>query len=38
MYVNVRSVVVGRVEVCMMRVGNSEEYEDGVGAGVNTTL
>ncbi len=34
---NVRSVDVGSVWVCMMCVGDSEERERGVGVGVNTT-
>ena len=35
---NVRSVGVGRVVVCMMCTYDSEEREDGVGAGVNGTI
>ena len=38
MYVNVRKVGVGRVGVCMLCVCDSEECEDGVGPGVNTTM
>ena len=38
MNVNVRSVGVGRVGVCMLYVGNSEQCECGVGAGVNGTI
>ncbi len=38
MYVIVRSVDVGRVGVCMLCAGDSEEREHGVGAGVNTTV
>ena len=38
MHVNVRSVGVGRVGVCMLCVGNSEQRECGVGAGVNATM
>ena len=38
MHVNVRSVGVGRVGVCMLCVGNSEQRERGVGAGVNATM
>ena len=34
---NVRSVGVGRVGMCMLCVGDIEERECGVGAGVNTT-
>jgi hypothetical protein len=34
----VRSVVVGRVGVCMMCAYDSEEREDGVGVGVNVTM
>ncbi len=37
MYVNVRSVGVGRVGVCMMCVCDSEERDHGVGAGANAT-
>jgi hypothetical protein len=36
-YVNVRSVGVGRVGVCMMCVCDSEERDHGVGAGANAT-
>jgi hypothetical protein len=36
--VNVRSVGVGRVGVCMICIGDIEEREGGVGAGVNTTM
>jgi hypothetical protein len=35
--VNVRSVDVGRVGVCMLCVGNNEQCEGGVGVGVNDT-
>ena len=35
---NVRSVGVGRVRVCMLCVGNSEQRERGVGVGVNATM
>ncbi len=35
---NVRSVGVVRVGVCMLRVCDSEESEHGVGAGVNATV
>ena len=38
MHVNVRSVGVGRVGVCMLCVSDNEERERGVGAGVNTIL
>ena len=40
MYVNVRSVDVGRVRVgvCMLCACDSEERDHGVGAGVNTTM
>ena len=38
MYVNVRSVGVGRVGVCMLCVCDSEERERGVGVGVNATV
>ena len=38
MHVNVRSVGVGRVGVCMLCVGNSEQRESGEGAGVNATM
>ena len=38
MHVNVRSVGVGRVGMCMLCVGNSEQRECGVGAGVNVTM
>ena len=31
MHVNVRSVGVGRVRVCMLCVGNSKQRERGVG-------
>jgi hypothetical protein len=37
-HVNVRSVGVGRVGVCMLCVCDSEELERGVGAGVNATM
>jgi hypothetical protein len=37
-YVNVRSVGVGRVGVCMLCVYDSEERERGVGAGVNAIV
>ena len=33
-----RSVGVGRVRVCMLCVGNSEQRERGVGASVNATM
>jgi len=36
--VNVRIVGVGRVGVCMLCVGDNEERERGVGAGVNATM
>jgi hypothetical protein len=36
--VNVRSVGVGRVGVCMLCVGDSEQRERGVGASVNATM
>jgi hypothetical protein len=36
--VNVRGVGVGRVGVCMLCVGDSEECERGVGVGVNATV
>jgi hypothetical protein len=36
--VNVRSVGVGRVGVCMLCVCDSEERERGVGVGVNATM
>ena len=35
---NVRSVDMGRVGVCILCVGNSEQCERGVGAGVNDTI
>ena len=35
---NVRSVDVGRVGVCMLCVDNAEEGERGVGARVNATM
>ena len=35
---NVRSVGVGRVGVCMMCVDDSEQCERGVGASVNDTM
>ena len=35
---NVRNVGVGRVRVCMLCVGNSEQRERGVGASVNATM
>ena len=38
MHVNVRSVGVGMVRVCMMCVGNSEQRERGVGASVNNAF
>ncbi len=38
MHVNVRSVDVGRVRVCMLCVDNSEQCERGVGAGVKDTM
>ena len=38
MNVNVRSVDVGRVGVCMMCVGDIEDRERGVGDGVKTTM
>ena len=38
MNVNVRSVDVGRVGVCMLCVCDIEELEDGVGTGVNDTM
>ena len=38
MHVNVRIMGVGRVRVCMLCVGNSEERERGVGTSVNTTM
>ena len=38
MHVNVRSVGVGRVRVCILCVGNIEQRERGVGAGVNDTM
>jgi hypothetical protein len=37
-HVNVRSVGVGRVEVCMLCACDSEEREHGVGTGVNATM
>jgi hypothetical protein len=37
-HVNVRSVDVGRVGVCMLCVHDSEERENGVGAGANATM
>jgi hypothetical protein len=37
-HVNVRSVGVGRVGVCMLCVDNNEQRERGVGAGVNATM
>ena len=38
MHVNVRSVGVGRVGVCMLCACDSEEREHGMGAGVNATM
>ena len=38
MHVNVRSVGVGRVGVCMLCACDSEEREHGVGASVNATM
>ena len=38
MYVNVRSVDVGRVGVCMLCECDNEEREHGVGVGVNDVL
>ena len=38
MHVNMRSVGVGRVGVCMLCVDNTEEGERGVGARVNATM
>ncbi len=38
MHVNVRSVGVGRVGVCILCVGNSEQRERGVGPSVNVTM
>ena len=38
MHVNVRSMGVGRVRVCMLCVGNSEQCERGVVAIVNATI
>ena len=38
MYVNMRSVGVGRVGVCILRVVYNEESERGVGPGVNVTM
>ncbi len=35
---NVRNVGVGRVEMCMLCVCDSEERELGVGTGVNGTM
>jgi hypothetical protein len=37
-YVIVRNVGVWRVGVCMMCVCDTEESEDGEGAGVNATV
>jgi hypothetical protein len=38
MHVNVRSVGVERVGVCMLCVCDCEERDRGVGAGVNATM
>ena len=38
MHVNVRSMGVGRVGVCMVCVCDSEERERGVGTGVNAIM
>ena len=38
MHVNVRSVGVGRVGVCMLCVCDIENLERGVGDGVNDTM
>ncbi len=38
MHVNMRSVGVGRVGVCMLCVGKSNQCDRGVGAGVNVTI
>ena len=38
MHVNVKSMGVGRVGVCMRCVLNSERRERGEGAGVNATM
>ena len=38
MHVNVSSVGLGRVGVCMLCVGNIEHRERGVGTGVNATM
>ena len=38
MYVNVRSVGVGRVGVCMLCACDNEEREHGMGSGVNATM
>ncbi len=38
MHVNVRNVGKVRVCVCMLCVCDTEEREDGVGAGVNATI
>jgi hypothetical protein len=37
-HVNLRSMDVGRVGVCMLFVGDSEERERGVDVPVNTTI
>ena len=38
MHVNVRSLDVGRVGVCMLCVDDSEKRDRGVGASVNATM
>ncbi len=38
MHVNVRSMGVGRMRVCMLCVGNDNQCERGVGASVNDTM